>query len=173
MTDKTKKTRFITTTQHAMIGRHGAPTDVLAPGKRTEFDEENDSHKYLLAQIEAGNPAYEHLSVVEVDVKAEGDQKKQLEEQLAEADKIAAKQRNEEAQAAQEQLEKQQAAEEQRLEDGAPSSIEATDFPPGDVEAQKLAEQSGAGQRASTQEDVVEESSGGRSGRRSSRGSRS
>jgi hypothetical protein len=163
------KVLYIQTTQHAMVSESAGTSPVLAPGERVLFNEESDSHKSLRNLIEAQDPSVEHLSLVEIDPKAEKERQEEEQKMLAEAAKIAAEARNEQAQAAQEQLEKQQEAEAQRLEDGAPSAISGTDFPPQDEEAQRLAEQSGPGQRASTQEDVVEEESGSKSGRRSKR----
>jgi len=161
MAEEKKKIRYITTSEHAMIGHSGSPTDVLAPGERTLLDEEAASHKYLLAQIEAGNPEYAHLSVVEISHEEEAKAEEERKELLAKAEKIAAEQRQEEAQKAIEKSEQPEPLE------GQPAVTEGTDFPPQDREAQRLREESGAGQRASTQEDVVEES--GKSGRRSSK----
>jgi hypothetical protein len=166
MADEKKKARYITTSQHAMVGHTGAPTEILAPGERVPFDEEADSHKFLLAQIESGNPAYSHLSVVEVSHEDEEKQKKELEEKLEEAEKIAAEQRQEEARKAGEESGPAEPLE------GQPAVNEGTAYPPKDVEAQKLAEQSGAGQRASTQADVVEDDDEGGSRKRAARGSR-
>lgn len=169
MADEKKKITYIQTSEHAIVGQTGGPAAVLAPGERVEYNEDAASHKALRAGIEGGDPRYEHLSIVEVDLRQEAKQAEEEKEMLAKAEKIAAEARNEAAQEAQEQLERQQDAEAQRLEDGAPAATEGTDFPAQDVEAQSLAEQSGAGQRATTQDDVVEETgSGGRSGRRSS-----
>jgi hypothetical protein len=164
---ETKKAAFLQASAYTSVSNGTATATTLAPGERIPYDEDNAQHKYLRQQVEAGNPDVEHLSFVEVDLKAEADQAEEQKEMLAKAEKIAAEQRNEQAQAAQEQLDKQQDAEAERLESGAPSAIEGTDFPPQDEEAQRLAEQSGPGQRATTQEDVVEEQ-GSKSGRRRS-----
>jgi peptidoglycan hydrolase CwlO-like protein len=168
MTDS-KKAKFITSSIHAVIGRAGAPADVVAPGERVPLDPENDTHKYLVEQIEAGNSDYEHLSVLEVSLKDEAKQQEELQEKLAEGEKIAAQQRQEEAQAA---IERQEETDELRAraeEEGQPPVGQQADFPPQDVRAQDLARQSGAGQRASTQDDVADEDQP-KSGRRSGRG---
>jgi TolA-binding protein len=168
MTDS-KKATFITSSAHALVGRAGAPSDVLAPGERTPFDPENATHKYLREQIEAGNPDYAHLSVLEVSLKDEAKQQEELQEKLAEGEKIAAQQRQEQAQAA---IDRQQETDELRAqaeEEGQPPVGLMADFPPQDVRAQDLAAQSGAGQRASTQADVADEDQP-KSGRRSGRG---
>jgi transcriptional regulator with GAF, ATPase, and Fis domain len=163
------KVLYIQTTQHALVSESAGNSATLGPNDKVLYNEDADSHKQIRKLIEAGDPSVEHLSLVEIDPKAEKERQEEEKEMLEKAAKIAAEARNEQAQAAQEQLDKQQEAEEQRLEDGAPSAIEGTDFPPQDEEAQRLAEQSGPGQRASTQEDVVEEESGSKSGRRSKR----
>jgi transcriptional regulator with GAF, ATPase, and Fis domain len=165
MADEKPKTTYIVTSRHVIIGHTGAPSETLAPGGRVVFDEEAGSHKFLRAQIEAGNPDYAHLSIVEVDREAEAKQSEEREKLLAKAEEIAAEQRQEEARALQE---RQEALRAEPLE-GQSSAISETAFPPQDVEAQSLAEQSGAGQRATTQADVVEEDSS-KSARRSSRG---
>src|SRR4051794_5554241 len=166
---ETKKTTYIISSAYALIGRTGSPTDSVGPNERVEFDESADSHKYLKERIEAGDPTYSHLSILEVDLKAEAGQEEEKQDMLAKAAEIAAEERNKEAQEASERLDKQAELRDQAQEEGQPPVNEGTDYPPQDVEAQKLAEQSGAGQRASTQEDVVEESKGtGR--KRSSKG---
>jgi hypothetical protein len=136
MADEKKKARYIVSSVHAMVGHTGSPTDVLAPGERVALDEEADSHKFLVAQIEAGNPDYAHLSVVEVDHQTEAEQAKEREEKLAEAEKIAAKQRQEEAQRLAEETGPPEPLE------GQPDVSQGTDFPPQDVEAQRLAKES-------------------------------
>jgi len=142
------KIKYITTSQHSMVG-DSAP---LAPGDRVLVDEDNDTHKHLLKLIDAEDPSVEHLSLTEVDPGQDKKAREEFAEQQAKAEKIAAEAREEEARAAQEELEKQLGTAEQQTPHSDP-----TDFPPQDVEAQKLAEQSGAGQRASTQEDVADE----------------
>jgi hypothetical protein len=168
MTDS-KKTTFLTSSVHAVVGRAGAPSDVLAPGERVPFDAENDTHKYLREQIEAGNPDYEHLSIQEVSLKDEAKQQEELQEQLAKGAKIAAEQRQEEAQAAIDRQEHTDELRAQAEEEGQPPVGQQADFPPQDVRAQDLAAQSGAGQRATTQDDVADEDQP-KSGRRSGRG---
>lgn len=159
------KSKFIQTDQHAIIGELGAPGGALEPGDKVPFNEDSESHKEIERRIDAGDPAYAHLSIVEIDAKAEQKQQEELDEQLEKAEKIAAEQRNEEAQKATEALEKAQEAQ----EDGPPipQIADQEAIPPQDKEAQKLAKQSGAGQRATTQEDVVDEGKS-RRGRRSS-----
>jgi hypothetical protein len=155
------KVKYIQTNEHSMLPGAEKP---LAPGDRVLIDEENESHKHLVRLIEAEDPSVEHLSLLEVDP---GQEKKAAEEQqkmLAKAEELAAEQRNKEAQEASEQLEEQL-----NVAEGQSPHSDPTDFPPQDEEAQRLAEQSGPGQRASTQEDVVEEH-GAKSGRRSTRG---
>jgi hypothetical protein len=165
---ETKKVGFLQAKGHSQLSNGTATAVGLAPGERVLFNEDDPQHKYE-RQLAEGGDSKALFEFVEVDLKAEAAQNDEQQEMLAKAEELAATQRLEQAQNAQKQLEDQQDAEEQRLEDGAPSSIEGTDFPPQDEEAQKLAEQSGAGQRASTQEDVVEEH-GSKSGRRSARG---
>jgi hypothetical protein len=165
---ESKKVGFLQAKGHSHLSNGTATATPLAPGEQVLFNEEDPQHKYERQRAESGDEGA-LFEYVEVDLKAKADQDKEQQEMLVKAEEIAAEQRNEQAQQAQEQLEKQQDAEAQRLEDGAPSAIEGTDFPPQDEESQKLAEQSGAGQRATTQEDVVEEQ-GSKSGRRSSRG---
>jgi hypothetical protein len=154
---ESNKVGFIQASAYTSVSNGTATATTLAPGERIAFNEDDPQHKYLRQQAEAGNPDFAHLSYVEVNLKDEADQNEEQQQMLEKAQEIAAKQRLEQAQDAQKQLEDQQAAEAQRLEDGAPSAIEGTDFPPQDEEAQRLAEQSGAGQRATTQEDVVDE----------------
>lgn len=160
MAETKNKVTYITTNVHSMV----AGSDALAPGERILLDEENDSHKHLKRLIEAQDPSVEHLSLLEVDPSAEKDAEEERQEMLKKAGELAAEQRNEEAREASERLEQQQEAGE-----GQPPHSDPTDFPPQDEEAQRLAEQSGAGQRASTQEDVVDEDKQSKSGRRSSR----
>lgn len=146
------KSKFIQTSEHAMIGRAANAAEILAPGERVLVDEESTAHKFLVERIEANDPDYEHLSVVEVDLKAEGEQQKELDEKIAEGKKIAAEARDEQLRA----LEDRQ----QELSDEdtpAIQQLEDADPPPQDKEAQRLAKESGAGQRATTQEDVVDE----------------
>jgi len=157
------KIKYITTSQHSMV----AGSAPLAPGERVLVDEENDTHKHILKLIEAEDPSVEHLSLVEVNPGDEKKSQEEAKEMQVKAEKLAAEAREEEARAAQEELEKQLDVAEQQKPHSDP-----TDFPPQDVEAQKLAEQSGAGQRASTQEDVADEDKqeSKSSGRRSRKG---
>jgi nucleotide-binding universal stress UspA family protein len=162
------KVKFLQANDHVLVGNMGSESTQLAPGQRVRLNEENDAHKGILQEIEEGTNTV--LEVIEVDLKAEGKATEEREEMLEKADKIAAEQRAEEARSALEQQEKVDELRQQAEEEGQPAPGQQSDFPPQDVEAQKLARESGAGQRASTQEDVVEESSGGgRQGRRSSR----
>jgi transcriptional regulator with GAF, ATPase, and Fis domain len=161
MADEKKTQQYIVASEHTVVGRTGGPSDTLAPGERVLVDPEAASHKFLVAQLEAGDPAYSHLSLVDVSYEDEAKQNQEREEQLAKAAKIAAEAREEELKQEQEDLQNQ------RYEDGAPSATEGTDFPPVDEEAISLAKQSGAASRASTQEDAVEESP--KRGRRSGR----
>lgn len=145
-----KKATFFVSSEYAMIAGSTNPT---VPGERVPFDENNDSHKYLRERIEAGDPDYEHLSVVEVDLKAEADQQEERDKQAEKARKAAAE--------ANKQIAEEQAAASgpgEPLED-QPSATEGTDLPPQDEEAVRLGEESGAGQRASTDADVVEDES--------------
>lgn len=159
MSEESKKVTYIETSEHAMVGG-SAP---LEPGGRVLVDDENESHKHLKRLIEAEDPSVEHLSLVEVDPKAEKDAAKEKEEMLEEAAKIAAEVRNEEARKASEAIEEQlEASEGQQPHQDEPV------LPPQDEESVRIAKKSGAGQRASTQEDVVEEQ-GSKSGRRSAR----
>lgn len=147
-------TKFIQTSEHVIIGQSGAAAATLAPGERVAFNEEAESHKEIARGIESGDADYEHLSIVDIDVK---DEKKQEEEQakmLEKAEKIAAKQRDEELQEATDQEDARSEAQEDAPQ--VPQLADA-DPPPQDVEAQRLAKESGAGQRASTQEDVAKE----------------
>jgi hypothetical protein len=156
------KIKYITTSQHSLVGDSGP----LAPGDRVLVDDENNTHKHLVKLIEAEDPSVEHLSLVEVNPGDEKKSQEEAKEMQAKAEKIAAEAREEEARAAQEELEKQLNVAEQQSPHSDP-----TDFPPQDVEAQKLAEQSGAGQRATTQEDVADEDKESKSsGRRSRKG---
>jgi hypothetical protein len=160
-----KKQQYIQTSEYTLIGETGSPSADLAPGGRVAVNEDAESHKYLVAQIEAGNPAYSHLSLIEVDF---ADEEKRAEEEAEMAEKarqIAAEARNEEDQAVLEQQEKLAGAREEQAE--AQSATAGTDFPPQDEESIRLAKESGAGQRATTDADVVEET-GPKQGRRSS-----
>lgn len=163
MTDKVK---FLQATGHVVVGRSGGPSDSLAPGERVRLDEENDAHKGILQEIEEGRNSV--LELVEVDLESERKQQGEQEEMLEKAAKIAAEQRAEEAREA---LEQQEKMDEQRLqaeEEGQAAAGQQADFPPQDEEAISLSKQSGAGQRASTQEDVADEDQP-KTGRRGSR----
>jgi hypothetical protein len=161
-----KKSTFIVSSVHAMIGNIGGPSDVVTPGQRVPFNENSDSHKYLREQIEAGNPDYDHLSIEEVSLKDEKAADEEKQEMLAKAEEIAAKQRDEELQEAADTQAEVDAQRAQAEEDGQTTQAQATDFPPSDQEAQRLAVQSGAAQRATTQADVADEDQP-KSGRRS------
>lgn len=163
MADDAKKATYLESNAYITIG-----DGRLEPGGRLLLDEDNTAHKFLKAQVESGNPDYAHLSLVEVDHKAEAKQAEEKAEMLEKAAELASEQRNEEARAASEQLQEQQEAQDKAREEGQPGATEGTAFPPQDEEAISLAKQSGAAQRATTDEDVVEES-GGKSGRRSKR----
>lgn len=158
---KENKVLYIQSSEHAIIGRSGSPAETVEPGGRVLLDEDVESHKFLKAQIEAGAEGYEHLSLVEVDPKAEKAQKEEFDKQQEKAAKIAAKARDEQLQA-----DAGEAADEDN--ESSVSQVEDATLPPQDQEAVELAKQSGAGQRASTQEDTVEEHSA-KSGRRSTR----
>ena len=159
MTEKKKATaKYIVTSQHAIVGETGAPSATLAPGDRVPFNPDSDSHKYLERQIESGDPAYAHLSVVEIDHDAEAKAEEEKAEMLAKAEKIAAKQREQDAQAALERQEEITEASEKAAEEGSAGRPD-TDFPPQDEEAQALA--------AADDEDK-ESKSGSRSTRRKS-----
>jgi hypothetical protein len=157
MSEKNKVT-YIETSEHAMV----AGSAPLEPGGRVLVDDENAGHKHLKKLIEAQDPSVEHLSLVEVDPGAEKKAAEEREEMLAEAEKIAAEVRNEEARKASDQIE-------ERLEAGAEAERHSDKevFPPQDEASIALAKKSGAGQRASTQADVADEDQP-KSGRRSS-----
>lgn len=80
-----KETR-IYTTEHAMLGRSGAPSDTLEPGGYTLFDKDNDAHKAIKADIDAGRA--EHLRIEEVDLEAEQRNEKARQKLLAELDAV-------------------------------------------------------------------------------------
>jgi arginine/lysine/ornithine decarboxylase len=166
-----KKTTYITSSIHTMLPSDTATSHVVAPGERVVLDEENASHKFLRNRIESGDPDYEHLTISEVSRKDEAKADEERQEQLEKAEKIAAEVRQEQAQEALDRQQEIDEAREQAEEEGNLPQAQQTEFPPQDEEAQRLARESGPGQRASTQEDVVEETtgSGGKSGRRSSR----
>lgn len=168
MTEKNKKATFITSTVHALIGRTAGESDSVAPGERVAFDENAESHQYLRSRIEEGDPDYAHLSIQEVDLKAEQDQEQERAEMLEKAEEIAAEARQEETQANVERLERADELRQQAEEEGQPPVGQGADFPPQDREAQRIAKESGAGQRASTQDDVADEDQP-KQGRRSSR----
>lgn len=131
---KETKVQYIQSSEHAIIGRSGSPADTVEPGGRVLLDEDVESHKFLKAQIEAGAEGYEHLSLVEVDPKAEKAQKEEFDKQQEKAAKIAAKARDEQLQ------------EESEGQDGDEGSVEQVDdvnLPPQDEEAVELAKQSG------------------------------
>lgn len=160
------KIKYIVANEHTIVGESGTQATTLAPGERVLLNEDADSHKHLAKLIEAEDPSVSHLSLVEVDPSQEKKAAEEREEMLEKANKIAAEARAEEARKVQDQLDKQLDVAEQQ----SPHADE-TDFPPQDVEAQRLAKESGAGQRASTQEDVQDEDKqeSKSSGRRSSR----
>jgi hypothetical protein len=169
MAAKENKVLYIQSSAHAIVGRSGQPADTLEPGGRTLFDENIESHKFLQQAIEAGDPSVAHLSLVEVDAKAEQAQQEEQQEKLAEAEQIAAAARDEQLQAA---LEAQEGTGDTKgIEGDQPPvpQVEDVNLPPQDEEAVSIAEQSGAGQRASTQDDVAKEDQPSKSGRRSSR----
>lgn len=163
-----KKIPYIQTTEHAIVSEAAGTSARLEPGERVLFNEESDSHKHIRKLIEAEDPSVAHLSLVEVDPKAEAKAGEERAEMLVKAEEIAAEQRAEETQALLDQQEETDKLRVQAQEEGQPAQTEGTDFPPQDEEAMKIAEQSGAGQRASTQEDVADEDQP-RSGRRSSK----
>lgn len=164
-----KKVTYIQSDAHAMVGRTGGPTDILSPGERVLFEEDLDSHAEISRAIEAGDPAYAHLKMVDVDLSAEQAAEEERTEMLAKASEIAAEERNKEMREVSERIERQSQADAEAAESGVTTATSETDFPPQDQEAISISEQAGAGQRASTQEDVVEDSTP-KSGRRSSRG---
>lgn len=156
----------IQTTIHTMVGNTGSPSDVLAPGERVYLTD-SDSHKFLREQVEAGNPDYEHLSLVEVDHEADARNEEEKQELLAKGEKIAAKVRADQAQEEADRQDELAASRERAEEEGQPAVGQETDFPPQDEEAIRLAAESGAGQRASTDADVVDEDKKSSSRRRS------
>jgi hypothetical protein len=151
---ESKKATFIVSSEHALISRSAGESIQVAPGERVPFDEEADSHKYLRTQIEAGDPAYAYLSIQEVDLKAEQSAEEEREEQLEQAEKIAAEQREEEARA----FLDQEGEESDQVEGDTPPvpQLAEAQLAPQDKESVRLAKKSGAGQRASTQDDVAE-----------------
>lgn len=146
------KITYIQTSEHAIIGESGGQAARLEPGQRVLFNEDAESHKHIKRLIEADDPSVAHLSLVEVSPKEEAKAKEEMQKQLAKAEKIAAKAREDELEQLQEQQDRQQEA----TGDVQPHS-DPTDLPPQDEESIRLAEESGAGQRASTQEDVADE----------------
>jgi hypothetical protein len=168
MAEEKNKLLYIQSSEHTIVGRSGQPADTLAPGGRTLFDENAASHKFLQQVIEAGDPDYAHLSLVEVDQKAEQAQQEELQEKLAEAEQIAAAARDEQLQAALEHQEGTGDTKGIKGDQPPVPQVEGVNLPPQDEEAVSIAQQSGAGQRASTQADVAEEDQP-KSGRRSSR----
>jgi hypothetical protein len=158
------KITYIETNEHAMV----AGSAPLAPGGRILFDEENAAHKQLQKLIKAEDESVSHLSIVEVSPKDEKKAAEELQEKLEEGDKIAAAARDEQLQAEIERLEGTGDDKGLEGETRVPQVQDATP-PPQDVESQRLAEQSGPGQRATTQEDVVEENPSPKQGRRSAR----
>jgi hypothetical protein len=149
--------KYIQSSEHAIIGSSGSPAETVAPGERVLLNEEVASHKLLVTQIEAGDPSVSHLSIVEVDADAERKQQEEQQEQLAKAEEIAAKARDEQLQADLEAQEGTGDTKGIKGEQPPVPQVEGVDLPPQDEEAVEIAKQSGAGQRASTQEDVVEE----------------
>jgi hypothetical protein len=142
------KVQYIETSEHAMV----AGSAPLEPGGRLLVDEDNESHKGLLKLIKAQDPSVEHLSLVEVDPGQAKQQAEEQQEMLEKAEKIAAEARNEEAREAADQIEEQQEVQEDQ-ERHADKEV----FPPQDEASIALAKKAGAGQRASTQEDVADE----------------
>lgn len=159
MPDENKIT-YIQSSEHAIVGESGGQAATLAPGDRVLFNEEAASHKHLRKLIEAEDPSVAHLSIQEVSPKQEQAAQEEQAEMLEKAAEIAAEARAEEARAASVALE-------ERLDTTGqqPPHSDPTDFPPQDEKAQSLARQSGAGQRATTQDDVVDEDKGSKSGR--------
>jgi hypothetical protein len=148
-------TKFIQTNTHSMVASSATESATLAPGERIPFNEELEAHKALAQQIEAEDDSVAHLSIVDVDLKAEKDQQAELEEKLAEAEEIAAEARNEQMR----ENQPEGVEDTDGIEGDTPPvpQLEGVDLPPQDEEAVRLAQESGAGQRASTQDDVVEE----------------
>lgn len=161
-----KKVQYIQTSEHSMIGG----SDALAPGDRVLLDEDNDSHKHLVKLIEAQDPSVSHLQLIEVDPSAEAKAEEEKAEMLAKAAEIAAEARAEQARELTERLEENEELQAKAQEEGQPTATSGTDFPPQDEEAISLAKQSGAGQRASTQEDVADEDQPKQGRRTSKRG---
>jgi hypothetical protein len=149
MADK-KKATFIVSSTYAIIGNSGSPSDLVGPNERVQFNEDSDSHKYLRSQIEAGDPAYEHLSIEEVDLGDEAKHEEERKEQLAKAEKIAAKVREDEAKEALEAQENQDEQQAQAREEGQAGATEGTNFPPQDLEAVAIAEQQAEAQESSS-----------------------
>jgi hypothetical protein len=162
-----KKTAFLQAKGYSHLSNGTATATSLAPGERVLFDEANPQHKAERAMAESGDPNA-LFQLVEADLKAEADQEQEREEMLAEGAKIAAEQRQEAQQAEIDRQERQAELRAQAEEEGQPPVGQGADFPPQDKEAQRLAAESGAGQRATTQDDVAEEDQP-KSGRRSSK----
>jgi hypothetical protein len=162
-----KKAPFLQAKGYTSVSNGTATATTLAPGERIAFDEDSKQHVFERRLAEAGDPN-SSFDFIEVDLKAEAAQEEEKAELLERGREIAAEQRQEELNAISEQQDEQARLRAEAQEQGQPAVNAGTDYPPQDVEAQRLAEQGGSGQRASTQADVVEES-GSKSGRRSSR----
>ena len=72
----------IVTSEHAILSYTGAPSATLAPGEHVVFDPDNDAHKAIKAEIDAGRAS--HLSIVEVDTEAEQANKEETDRLIAE-----------------------------------------------------------------------------------------
>lgn len=151
-------TKFIQSSAHTIVGESGSTAAVLEPGGRVPLNEDAASHKYLAARIEAGDPDYAHLSVVEVDLEDERNQQEEQQQMLEQAAEIAAEARNEQLR---ELEERQDTSTEgvEGIEGETPPipQVSEAHIPPQDKESVRLAGKSGAGQRATTQEDVADE----------------
>jgi len=77
----------IYTTEHAILGRTGAPSDTLAPGGHTLYDEDNDAHKAIKADIDSGRAP--HLRIEKVDLDAEQRNEKARQKLLGELEDLS------------------------------------------------------------------------------------
>ena len=149
-----KKMGFLQSKGYSQVSNGTATATPLAPGERVAFNEDDPQHKLERERAEAGdrNALFDY---VEIDLEQEAAQQSEQAEMLVKAEEIAAEARNAEAKEAAEALERQEELRDQAAEEGQPAVNAGTDFPPQDEEAVRLSEQAGAGQRATTQADVV------------------
>lgn len=97
------KIKYLVADDYMIVGNTGGPSDVLSPGDRLAYDEDLASHKQIAREVAAG--ASNGLRLIEVDPEQEKAAEAEKAEQLEEAEQIAAKQRQEEADAERERLE--------------------------------------------------------------------